>query len=143
MYVLWEFELSDADSRASFQRSILHADVFDHFVAPILVEKLEGWDNFSEDHTYRPMEDYKPGDHDNKTWLDNPEVERHAHRSFDDCKAACRALPDCLQFYHKGKQCNINKKIRLGWEVPGENVTSGWMLDRIEALRKEAEPCSI
>lgn len=67
----------------------------------------------------------------------------YASESFEDCRAACLAKPDCLQFSYVRDECRTSVIPRLGQKAdPGQNrIRSGWMVDRIHDMVRNIEPC--
>ena len=100
------------------QKDILFADIYDHFVAPQLIEEREGWDNFSDDEKWIKQEARNNG-----TWT--------------ECKSVCEADENCLQFMFKKDSCKILNGVKSGWKLAEDNLKSGWMLDRIKRLSEK------
>lgn len=149
---------------------ILHRDIYDYFVAPLMRKPIMNWDNMSRDRTLRGAEgrkkkdneenDDENNDEENKDNDENQnedeedeETEDHtdywndadkvAHTSFANCKKACEADEWCLGYSYLPGECHISHVIRLGGEAKGETfgMRSGWMPERIEQKRKEWGPC--
>ena len=82
------------------------------------------------------------------------ELEKNAHKSFDDCREVCASKPDCFQWLYYGKICRLEFSFRLGqYRAPesrdddgkGEEMVSfrsGWMIERIREWTEE-NPCDI
>ncbi|KAI9779540.1 MAG: hypothetical protein M1839_007348 [Geoglossum umbratile] len=111
---LWEFERENATAN----RNILYADVYDHFVAPQLVEERETWDNLSEDERWE-----KEQARENGTW--------------EECKGVCEADENCLQFSFRKGSCKTLNGVKSGWKLSDSNMKSGWMLGRIKRLSEK------
>jgi hypothetical protein len=75
------------------------------------------------------------------------EREQRAVETMDACAEACRqASPErCIQWMFLPGRCHLGKDLRLGAsdEVGMQHWTSGWMLDRVEALLESADGCEI
>ena len=151
----WQFDrkrhlaqLNKSDS----SRPLVLRDIFDEFVSPHLQATREDWDNLADDRFYLDTS----GDREWDSWrlgrMKDPaqynELEKRAHRSFEDCGAACRSLgPDeCFAYrYHDGA-CSMSRSFRLGRPVkrqPDEEMRtmSGWDVDKIRAWIQQQDDC--
>jgi hypothetical protein len=98
---------------------VLHRNVFNHLVRPLLVSHKNDWDNFSFDE----------------------QLSFPASGVFEDCQRLCVLDVDCMQFRCASGKCWLSKNIRLGRpESPEFELESGWMIDRIEKL-VDTSPC--
>lgn len=67
----------------------------------------------------------------------------YASESFEDCRAACWANSDCMQFSYAHDECKTGTTVKLGQKAePGQRrIRSGWMVDRIHEMVRNIEPC--
>ncbi|KAH8649130.1 hypothetical protein BX600DRAFT_517523 [Xylariales sp. PMI_506] len=93
-----------------------HGDVFRNLVLPKIAPVRESWNNLSAD-------------------------EESSKKSIEACRQACRSQSTCIQFsYEEGTQtCKVSTVLKLGHAETKKRVTSGWMMDRIEAFAAEME----
>src|SRR5580700_1496427 len=108
-------------------------------MAPNLTESRDDWDNMSDDCVYRP-EDSEEIDKQ-KPWEECNDLEREAHKSFDDCGRACKADVFCYQWSFYGETCAVARSFKLGQGKapvhnnanpdPNSRLRSGWDLDKI------------
>ncbi|KAI9763577.1 MAG: hypothetical protein M1835_007775, partial [Candelina submexicana] len=88
--LMWEFERVNATA----ERYILYADIFDHFIRPHISTERSGWDNGADDETYKANpegENLDANQPDRPSWKGSP-------ASFEECRQACEAKDNCLQF---------------------------------------------
>ncbi|KAF2029877.1 hypothetical protein EK21DRAFT_66978 [Setomelanomma holmii] len=77
-------------------------------------------------------------------WDKLTETFKDAADSADKCQKSCEQIEDCLQWRYKALgdgECHLGKVLRLG-KVVGEGDepwSSGWMLQRVEGVKKEWE----
>ncbi|PBP25962.1 hypothetical protein BUE80_DR003096 [Diplocarpon rosae] len=107
---LWHWIAAWKD-RTMNKQPLLWRDLFD-YVAAEFSPRRDDWENTQDPHN---------------TWT---------KESFEDCKAACEADPDCFQFVFHGKTCKISHSIRLGRphktdQPSDERYFSGWNMTRI------------
>lgn len=118
---LWVFEQRRLNVSDKHNNMILHKDIFTGLIQPSLSSTpRENWDNFS------------------------PEPRAAAVASADDCHSFCLQHPECVQysFKHGLKRCFTSKTPRLGVKSAGsERITSGWMLNRVQQMVREAGVC--
>lgn len=115
--------------------SLLWNDVFDTFVEPNLRPYRLDWDNLSGDWTFSKE----------KLNDDAEALEVAAVASPGGCERMCLKERECLQWSHHGLMCMMDRKVRAGRPSPKRMPTqpddkwiSGWMLDRIKAVKFEA-----
>lgn len=133
-----------------FAQPLRIKDVYERFMALYLTDTRPDWDNWSDDvlylnHSAGPYEEWQL----NRAKNDGDflsDAERKAHQSFANCKMACRALHDCLQFtYYKGV-CSISHALKHGdvrnrVSEDSEQFMSGWNIPRISQWVKEQGDC--
>lgn len=119
---MWKFE-QIWFSQAGKSAILRHRDVFNHVVAPQLVQAKSDWDNLSGD---------------------NEEVVGHQGGP-DSCRRACQSRAECVQWHYHPASCKTGNVIKLGANESSaarvENV-SGWMLDRVAKYVRQVEPCT-
>jgi hypothetical protein len=99
---------------ADVQTPLLHFDIFNHLIYPLLATKIDDWDNFSngEEKVLAPNE------------------------GFEDCKLHCEEDVQCMQFRFTPKKCTMSHSITLGWKADRSiNSISGWMMERIAQVK--------
>lgn len=117
-------ELSDFEDKWNLENSSLlrHADVFRHLVMPKFRTQLDDWDNLSSD--------------------------KDSADTLEDCRAACQGKARCLQFSFRveTRECKTSSVVKLGrrqeWKSDAanqEHISSGWIMDRIEAFAAEMD----
>jgi len=97
--------------------TLRHGDIFADLVMPQMMAPRSGWENLSE----------------------NEEEGRFG--SVDECRAVCVAKAECRQYSFDLVEgvCRTNVEPRLG--RAGQDVTSGWIEDRITEYQQEMEAC--
>ena len=150
---VWDFERQIARP----DTYILYQDLFEQFVYPHLKDERWDWDCMSGDRgeTRELPEDTWEGEAThhfdqelNETVTSQKRLSRQERkkRTFDACKKICREKDDCIMFRTWQQECKIDWHLALGYKVPvskhdNEEYRSGWMMDRVEEMRKEA-PCA-
>ncbi|KAL3457950.1 hypothetical protein BJX64DRAFT_302287 [Aspergillus heterothallicus] len=113
----WDLEqewLVAGDDTGVQRLPLLHFDIFDRLVYPLLSGKVEDWDNFS----------------------DGEEKALASEEGFETCRRYCEEDVRCVQFRLTLRKCTMSHSITLGWkEAPSMSSTSGWMMDRINWIR--------
>ncbi|KMK58371.1 Glycoprotein-N-acetylgalactosamine 3-beta-galactosyltransferase 1-A [Aspergillus fumigatus Z5] len=95
---------------ANMQGPLLHFDIFNHLIYPLLATKIVDWDNFS----------------------DGEEKFLTPNEGFEDCKLHCEEDMHCMQFRFTPKKCTLSHSITLGWKADRSmDSMSGWMMERI------------
>lgn len=158
---LWDFERHMEKFLKENKRNngmILYSDIYHRFMRPFLTSLESQWDNKCEDKTLffpdypdgfskenPPTEGDLPniGNEDlRNAWRDYikfSDTERSAIDDRDKCTQACLEDSKCLQFQWKAGKCIFNYNIRFGERDSGPPEStwwSGWLLDRIEDMRK-------
>ncbi|KAK8095002.1 hypothetical protein PG997_001687 [Apiospora hydei] len=159
----WEYERDffqphDSSARSSLstppQRTLLLKDIYTHFFAPKMQSSREDWDNLSDDVLYVDLSTST----DSKgrkleTWeLDRAkkgpmtQVERKAHKSFEDCRAMCEAANDCFQFLYHAGVCAKSFSFKLGHpnrseQSPAYRWRSGWNVPKINKWIERQGEC--
>jgi hypothetical protein len=129
---------------------------------PVLVKREDGEKKNEEDkkHEGEKKEEVQNGDEElTIASLNLSNIELAAHESFPNCRSACEASSECLQFSHLTSKseniCKLSPSIRLGQHMkPGEKENrqgdgmevegfkSGWMMERIrEVVESEEAMC--
>ena len=162
---LWEFERTMQQVLEKHPRNdgyIIYGDLYHRFVKPFLTSKEDSWDNLSNDRWFEmpgypngfsnerfpTKEDIAgfsdSGDRDRWTnyynWNDE---ERESVRSSDykACQKVCNSDGGCLQWkWVKGK-CVTNHSVIFGSRDKNKKASeawvSGWILNRVDEVRKE------
>lgn len=95
-----------------------HRDTFLHYILPRLQPERPDWDNLCEDD------------------------DEAGNGSASDCRNACRAQADCVQYLFSDKGCKTSSIVRLGHAHAASNTdkrTSGWLLDRVESFAEKMQ----
>lgn len=109
--LIWDLE---QEWIADMQAPLLHIDIFNHLIYPLLATKIDDWDNFSH----------------------GEEKVLTTNEGFEDCKLLCKEDVQCMQFRFTPKKCTISHAVTLGWKAdPSINSTSGWMMERITQIK--------
>ena len=101
-----------------FQGPLIHAELFKTLLVNSIPLQQDDWDNLAWD-----------GGEFGQTGGVSSEV-----GTFEDCKQACEANPNCFQYLHHGNVCQIGMSVRLGHkkEADSEGVwRSGWHKTRL------------
>lgn len=138
------------------QRPILHRDIYDTYVHPILEDTKRNWNSMAEDVKIEGQG-------------------KDGTRSPEACRLACRLDKKCMQYRFRGGVCTLGHSIRRGnaekqpmardekkkpegngdgkkdgkegeskkEETKLEDLVwhSGWMMDRIHEFEKSARAC--
>lgn len=98
-----------------------HRDAFERFVQPSLRDERKRWDNLCNDEVQ-----IAPG-------------------NADDCRKACQAESECVQWLYTPGKCKTGKVVRLGSSTEHDEKSvgtiSGWMLDRVADFKKKYSAC--
>lgn len=95
---------------ANMQGPLVHFDIFNHLIYPLLATKIVDWDNFS----------------------DGEEKFLTPNEGFEDCKLHCEEDMHYMQFRFTPKKCTLSHSITLGWKADRSmDSMSGWMMERI------------
>ncbi|KAK3304862.1 uncharacterized protein B0T15DRAFT_537846 [Chaetomium strumarium] len=130
------------------REKVLFRDVFMKFVYPYLIEEIrEGkgeqvkdWDNHADLWLLRdglPVPTELLSSSEGVVGVDVAA----AVRSSEGCKEACRKVEKCFSWKHTGATCSLDSGVKFGaaQQAPMQGdqakavVTSGWMLDRLNA----------
>ncbi|KAL2017421.1 hypothetical protein VTK56DRAFT_2223 [Thermocarpiscus australiensis] len=150
----WHFERKRrlAQAEAGTSRPLLLKDIFEEYLAPNLISTREDWDNNADNRFYLDTE----GDREWEDWQLNRmknkdeynEFENKAHRSFEDCGAACKSVgPDeCFMYRYRNGECSFSNAFQLGKPVKKESddrkrTMSGWDVEKINAWIQEYGAC--
>lgn len=149
MSLFWEFEVKRqlAGPNTTQPNPVLIRDMYVEYFLPRATDSRDDWNNVSKDVIYlnrTATEDEGAAVPDDKKKTD---VEKAAHASLEDCRAACEAMADCFQFsyVYEGK-CSLSKSFKIGYpaspaEEPAKRTTSVWLTDRIKAWIEEEGEC--
>lgn len=110
---IWDLEQTRI---ADVQAPLLHFDIFNKLIYPLLATKIDDWDNFSdgEERVLTPDE------------------------GFEDCKLLCQEDVQCVQFRFTPRKCTMSHSITLGWKADSSmNSISGWMMERITQAKAD------
>jgi hypothetical protein len=116
---------------ANYLQTPRYADIFNEIVWPLIKkqDRRKNWDSNSRTTIFEPATAEKTHN-------------TQAYESVENCREACLSDPTCLQFSFRSGWCGISKYARLGYETH-EDVTSEWMLDRIENFQREHSGCGV
>ncbi|KAI9789380.1 MAG: hypothetical protein M1835_001708 [Candelina submexicana] len=138
---MWQAELQ----RENSESPLIFADIYNHFVSSRLSSNREDWNNLSDDLKYTERStdtEVKYGD--NKPWDELTGIEQEAFTSLENCLAACTANEECFGWMYHDKECSLSRSIKLGGRKVADGPSkwvSGWMMERVEKLKVEMEPC--
>jgi hypothetical protein len=148
----WAFDRKRSKEKPN--EPLLIRDIYREYLAPALQGKRLDWDNFSNDRYYLDLEDK------DRNWEDwkvkrmkkrdkYNEFETRAHKSYDDCLAACKSLDhdECFQFQYTDGQCSFSKAFKMGKPVKKEKdakkrLASGWDVAKINAWINKQGNCN-
>ncbi|KAI1869272.1 uncharacterized protein JN550_005902 [Neoarthrinium moseri] len=150
MSSFWEFEQRFYESqKPGPDRTLRVKDVFHEFVKPRLQEKREDWDNLSEDWFYFDPEERN--DHTtrqkNRRKKDRlTDLEKVAHKSYEDCSKMCDSKEECFQFRFEYGVCSYGKDVVIGnprkkSKDEKRRWMSGWKVERVEAWLEKNDNC--
>ncbi|KAL1895159.1 hypothetical protein Cpir12675_003342 [Ceratocystis pirilliformis] len=150
----WDFESSQYNTTDDVKnKPMLVRDIYTKFVAPRVKERIDVWDNMSDDILL-----FDKNDERNHKWQDweisrIPKDEemtptlRDAYHSAENCKAACDSFGDCFQWRFHNGLCSFSRSFRLGRPHHDDDQgrwVSGWNLSRIQDfIDRESECTSI
>ena len=149
----WDFERKRYGSQnmPSTPKTLLLKDIYYEFLAPRLQKTRENWDNLADRRYYLDVndtrhEDWKIGKvHDADSYT---ELQKKAHRSFEDCAALCESLSfdECFSYKFSDGVCTTGNAFQLGRPVKPEDeaekrTTSGWDVKKIHAWIKDQGEC--
>lgn len=167
-WIRWNHDQERLGKAAGLAPPILHRDIYDFFVKPLLHRPITGWDNDSRDRVFKGQKEKEKEsrdeeedveeeenenededkDEDNEDDEDAPihywrDEEKVAHTSFAACRKACELDRLCLGYSYLPGECRLGYVIRLGAQAKGDRVRmrSGWMTGRIEEVRQRWGPC--
>ncbi|KAH8812628.1 hypothetical protein F5884DRAFT_702064 [Xylogone sp. PMI_703] len=130
---VWRFE----QQRPDIKKPVLIYEIYNQFIAPILRKSIDDWYNRSDDVIYTAPENPNPR---NKPADKLSELEKVAHKSFEDCGRACEEQTRCYQWAYFDNTCGFSHSYRLGAKkrpMDGVSYKSGFLLERIEKDRQE------
>lgn len=157
-WIRWNHDQQRLGKANGLAPPILHRDVFDFFVKPLLQRPITGWDNDSRDRVFKGQKETDDVEHNGNNDDDEDEEdeeekeetihywrdeEKVAHTSFAACRKACELDLKCLGYSYIPGECRLGYVIRLGAQAKQEKerMRSGWMTDRIEEVRRSWDPC--
>lgn len=148
MSLFWEFEVKRqlAGENTTQPNPVLIRDMYVEYFLPRATDSRDDWNNVSKDVT---LLNRAPTREERDTAVPDEEksdVEAVAHTSFEKCRAACKAMPECFQFsFVKEEKCALSKSFKIGYpasraEDPEKKTTSGWLTERIKMwIEKQGE----
>jgi len=147
----WEYErdfFKKNSESLTTQRTMLLKDIYAHFLAPKMRASREDWDNLSDDVFYLDRDAKKHEDWVLERTKKGPmsQVERKAHKSYDDCRAMCEAVKDCFQFMYHDGVCASSTSFKLGRPNRSEQMLSkryrsGWIVPKINKWIERQGEC--
>ncbi|KAK8133346.1 hypothetical protein PG984_005358 [Apiospora sp. TS-2023a] len=151
----WEYERDffqprDNTRSLTTQRTLLLKDIYTHYFAPKMQGSREDWDNLSDDVFYidRARTDRKWDSFELERAKKGPmsQVERKAHKSFEDCRAMCEAVDACFQFLYQDGLCASSFSFKLGKpnrseQSPAKRWRSGWIVPKINKWIERQGEC--
>lgn len=99
------------------------ADIFTHFIRPVLQDHKENWDNFADVEVAGLQGSGRDG-----------------AVTVYDCAELCAQSADCLQ-YRLDSQGNCRTSVHANGGIPSPGVQSGTMIWRVDALMKKRGKC--
>lgn len=142
-------ELDKFELNRQFKSPVLIKDVFHDIIQPKLRNDHDDWDNTSDDAYYfdpvsRKFDDTETRLRKQSTHYNS--AEKKAHLGFDECRAACQSLQDCMQFRFGKGICATSTAVRFGKpaevsQEASDNYKSGWMVQRINDWAKKHNDC--
>jgi hypothetical protein len=126
---------------------VLISDIYYHFIESRLQSKSENWENTSDDRRFKAP-DHATSDEDKENEKSWTELQRNAHKSFEDCSKACEEDHECFQFKHTSgseSECALSHSVRLGSPQKldaNPKIKSGWHLERIKELTRKNGKCT-
>jgi hypothetical protein len=133
--IMWEYEQA---KRLQGAGPILYSDIYKDFVLPYIEEEMADWNNLLEqswsleqDRMDQILPSYEGG----------PEV--RPYESLESCQKFCQDSPWCMAWrYPEGTyECYASDSFAMGlanynWQKSvNHNMTSGYIIDRIRAVR--------
>jgi len=158
-WIRWNHDQQRLGKANGLAPPILHRDVFDFFVKPLLQRPITEWDNDSRDRVFKGQKETNDVEHNGNNDDDEEEEEdgeekeetihywrdeeKVAHTSFAACRKACELDLKCLGYSYIPGECRLGYVIRLGARAKEdrERMRSGWMTERIDEVRRSWDPC--
>ncbi|KAK7981279.1 serine/threonine-protein kinase RIO1 [Apiospora arundinis] len=147
----WEYErdyFKKKPQSLTTQRTLLLKDIYAHFLAPKMRASREDWDNLSDDVFYLDRTAKKHEDWVLERTKKGPmsQVERKAHKSYEDCRAMCESVQDCFQFLYHDGVCAASVSFKLGRpnrseQIPSKRYRSGWIVPKINKWIERQGEC--
>ncbi|CRK13882.1 hypothetical protein BN1723_010153 [Verticillium longisporum] len=148
----WEYESRRyaAQDMPSTPPALRIKDIYHEFVKPRLHDSIDDWHNLSSDRFYfvetpggRQFGDHEKGRVKTEKLT---ELEKRAHLSFDDCRAACEEITGCFQFHFDDGLCAVSWSFKMGHPIKKKDedrkrMRSGWNMNRINAFIEQAGDC--
>ncbi|KAL2887013.1 putative glycosyltransferase family 31 protein [Ceratocystis lukuohia] len=148
----WDFESSQYNTTDDVKnKPMLIKDIYTKFVAPRVKERIDIWDNMSDDILLFDKNDERT--HKWQDWEISriPKDEemtpalRDAYHSVENCKAACDSFNDCFQWRFHNGLCSFSRSFRLGRPHHDDDRgrwVSGWNLSRIQDFIDHEGECT-
>ncbi|MCJ1310355.1 hypothetical protein MMC25_004019 [Agyrium rufum] len=145
--LVWEFE--QEKKRNGDNKPLIFMDIFNHFVLPHLRSTRKNWSNLAGDFVLRAPEDPSKEDDENnkfggRKWSELSETMRSSPESPEKCAAACEEDRECMEWQHHDRECSLGRSVKFGGvktQTDGKEWVSGWMMDRIGAMREKLGTC--
>lgn len=150
----WEYERDffqprDKVRSLTTQRTLLLKDIYTRYFAPKMQASREDWDNLSDDVLYIDRDSGRKWDaFELERAKKGPmsQVERKAHKSFEDCRAMCEAVESCFQFLYHDGLCASSLSFKLGKpnrseQSPAKRWKSGWIVPKINKWIERQGEC--
>ncbi|KAH8884908.1 hypothetical protein GQ53DRAFT_660915 [Thozetella sp. PMI_491] len=149
----WEFERKRYASQnlPSTPPALRIKDIYYEYLHPKLQKTREDWDNGADDRFYLDRDDKRWDWQKDRVWDTDKytDLQKKAHGSFEDCRAACESLPfeECFMYQYTDGLCSTSRSFQLGKPVKKEDdkkkrIMSGWDVDKIKKWISDQGECS-
>lgn len=93
------------------QEPLLLKELYHQLTRPNMASERDDWYNLSDDIEFKP-----PGVSGDrlKPIEEQSDLEKAAHKSFEDCRTACHDSRRCYQFVFHDRTCGFSYSYRLG-----------------------------
>lgn len=133
-YCVSRQQLPIINSGQGWSTPYLYRDVYEHFVSRHTSVNRTAWDNASR---------YVKYSDEVADFSESSGYEKRSIETFELCAEACRSQSECVQWMWRPGYCQLGSDIRLGSIDTSvrDKWSSGWLVDRIGAMRAELDPC--
>lgn len=162
--LLWEYEKTLGPER---RKHITYADIYRDFTAPFIKEYMEDWDSMAMETQFCKKWDEEEAERERQREEEEGQKGTNEKRKSDEprpwhsaklCKEACDEDSECLSWRYlpNSEYCGLGIAVRLGrpatykflkydeqevlWDH--EHATSGYMIERIRAMRSQ-QTCDV